>query len=507
VRGLTVLFVVCLLVGGTAGLVIAHAHGPGPKRSESPAALPTPEPSPATVDPDALVQPLTPLGNHPVAGPDVLVLHAGSMQTLASGTRARVELDKVAAALVGVATDKVRIATRTKIVDFVAKWPGAARASLTVDGVPSGSAPFATASPTFDATHATLQFVATGIDAATGKWLAAENGAKDVTLYLDVTPDCPAQPAASCAYASLGGRHLERHDFANFDLYRAQFTASDLAGANFSGAWIGGADFSFATAPGARFIGMDPQLDTTTEARFDGAVLTPGVTFSGNLQGTSFDGARLNGATLTAASLASAGFVAADLANADLSNADLRNATFEDADLTNANLSGANLAGAHFENAILRGAKLTSADLSNATFAHADLTNATLVDASLRGTQLPDANLAGAHLAGATMFGADLWHTSFLGADIGELTTATSALGSEWAGAATYFPTVLDMAGYTCGTQRPDGSLDFADCQYEPGVFSAVEGNAAASVNVKQADLDKQTNAALREEMKALLHE
>src|SRR5262249_13744958 len=158
-----------------------------------------------------------------------------------------------------------------------------------------------------------LQFVATRLDATSRAWLGAQSGAKSVTLFLDVTPDCLAAVAPSCAYASLRGRHLDGHSFSNLDLYRAQLTGANLGGADFSHAWIGGADFSLAIAPHSTFVGMNPRLESTTDAHFDLATLTPGVTMSGQLQGTSFMYARMRGAHLSAANLGRASFIGADL--------------------------------------------------------------------------------------------------------------------------------------------------------------------------------------------------
>ena len=136
----------------------------------------------------------------------------------------------------------------------------------------------------------------------------------------------------------LRGAYLGKKDEREINLQRINFSNSDLAKADLIGANLQGTNLG--------------------SANLDGA----------DLRGVNLDGADLSGANLQGADLREANFQqGADLSGANLQGADLRWAKLQRADLSGANLQGAFLYEANLQGADLSGAKILGASFDTAT--------------------------------------------------------------------------------------------------------------------------------------------
>lgn len=258
--------------------------------------------------------------------------------------------------------------------------------------------------------------------------------------------------------ADLSDLDLEKADFREAILTRANLRGSRLAGADLSGAILREADLADANLEGAILRGADLtgarmgkanlRGATLDEADFSEAYLREASLIRAHGTGTLFTDANLSHADLTEARLPSAmaagiSLHEARLCKADLSGASLERAwglhvvaegailqemraaeanfaesnfreiraagsIWEKAELFQADFFGADLVGAEFEKANLEKARLSGANLTRARFVKANLEGAELIRANLFRASLNGANVRSAEISESNLFEADV---------------------------------------------------------------------------------------------------
>jgi uncharacterized protein YjbI with pentapeptide repeats len=201
-------------------------------------------------------------------------------------------------------------------------------------------------------------------------------------------PDVHAQLREWC---TLGDKLSGTDDWVPF----ADLRSADLAGCDLRGPSLYGTDFRGAKLEGAVMSGTHLEAVDLTSASLDNAVLTDADFLDVDLAGATLSGTDFRRARIR--SLVNVRSSGTHLEQADLQSADLRHAVLEKA---------------HFDEAILRDARMggldafggpVGPDLRGASFRGADLTNA-----DLRDTSLQDVDITAAIIRGADLRGADL---------------------------------------------------------------------------------------------------
>ena len=228
---------------------------------------------------------------------------------------------------------------------------------------------------------------------------------------------------------------VDKKDFKDYDLSRADLGKADLCGADLSRANLIKTDLSGANLSQANLFRADLNEANLSSADLSGAVLSranlSGAKFnSANLSKTEFQGANFKAANFIGASgveksqiQAARNWILATYSEDLLNELKLLNdhnhrvdkKDFKEYDLSGVNLNRADLSDAHFSGAILTEVKFSStklrgADLRGANLTRAKLVRADLSDADLRG----GANLNHADLRQAILIGAKYDDTTIL---------------------------------------------------------------------------------------------